>query len=755
MADLPAKPELARLFQVDMVKPTPTAMLGPEPLAELTRVVELLSRLHARGPNSSLTRFGEAFAARYEQRELPLAEVLDEESGIGFDRANGPSSEASPLLATLNFPVAPSNEGPTLGPLQQLLLRCLTATLRSGADELVLDEKELETLAPKEPVPLSGSLAALVTLAAQDADAVTRGDFQLWLHSASGPSGANLLGRFCYGDEQLTALVRELLRAEEAQRPDAIFAEIVHLPEGRIGNILMRPLLRAHEIAYLGRSGAPADAQLDLDDLLVSVVNGRVVLRSRRLGREIIPRLTSAHNFSAPRNLGVYRFLCALQYQGGGSASFDWGALALAGYLPRVRLGRVVLSLARWRLDRAALAQLDVPSASDRFLRTQALRRELRLPRFVAVVDADNVLPIDLDNTLYVETFVQLVKERNDLVLTELFAPESLLARGPEGAFMHELLVPLLGPPPTAPSLPARPIDAGAVAIARSRPPGSDCLYAKLYCGPGSADLILRQHVAPLVATARAEGSCDRWFFIRYNDPDFHLRLRFFGSAAQLSALRPRVEAAAGAALADGHAWKLQLDTYEREVERYGGAEGMALCERLFAADSDAAVAILDMLAGDAGADGRWRLTLRGMDQLLVDLGLTLVEQQALARQLRDGFGREHHADTRFEKQLGDRFRTERKALEALLDRAQDEMSDFEPGCAVFAERSTRIAPVAAELRALAAAGRLTVALADLAGSLLHMHANRMLRGAARAQELVLYDFLARLYDGRVARQRR
>jgi hypothetical protein len=32
------------------------------------------------------------------------------------------------------------------------------------------------------------------------------------------------------------------------------------------------------------------------------------------------------------------------------------------------------------------------------------------------------------------------------------------------------------------------------------------------------------------------------------------------------------------------------------------------------------------------------------------------------------------------------------------------------------------------------------------------MHANRMLRSAHRAQEVVLYDFLARLYESQAAR---
>ncbi len=66
-----------------------------------------------------------------------------------------------------------------------------------------------------------------------------------------------------------------------------------------------------------------------------------------------------------------------------------------------------------------------------------------------------------------------------------------------------------------------------------------------------------------------------------------------------------------------------------------------------------------------------------------------------------------------------------------------------------------QVVPLAAELRGHAAAGRLGVTLAELGASLVHRHATRMLRGAARAQELVLYDLLTRLYEGRRARARR
>jgi hypothetical protein len=49
-------------------------------------------------------------------------------------------------------------------------------------------------------------------------------------------------------------------------------------------------------------------------------------------------------------------------------------------------------------------------------------------------------------------------------------------------------------------------------------------------------------------------------------------------------------------------------------------------------------------------------------------------------------------------------------------------------------------------------AGRLSLPPAELAPSNLHMWANRLLRAAHRARELILYDFLGRLYESEAAR---
>jgi lantibiotic biosynthesis protein len=105
-------------------------------------------------------------------------------------------------------------------------------------------------------------------------------------------------------------------------------------------------VLRDYELVLLGRSGAPADRQLGVGELTVRLDGERLVLYSARLGAEVRPRLTIAHN-PAWRGLGVYRFLAALQTDGVAVAlAWDWGALAGAPTLPRVTAGRLVLARA-------------------------------------------------------------------------------------------------------------------------------------------------------------------------------------------------------------------------------------------------------------------------------------------------------------------------------------------------------------------------------------------------------------------------
>jgi thiopeptide-type bacteriocin biosynthesis protein len=760
---LPAPVELARLFQTDLVKPSPDATLAHGVADELVRAVQLMVRL-ATPPGDPLADMRRAFSERYETREVPLLEVLDEDSGIGFGAAaDSIAAEASPLLRGIALGRAEGASTATLRPGEWLLQQRLTAAVRSGKHEIVLDDKDVEALASPGLPPLPSSISMMATLLARSPEALAEGDFRIYSHGANGPSGANLLGRFCHGDAELLERVRAHLVQEEATEPEAVFAEIVHMPEGRVGNVILRPLLRRYELPFLGRSGAPQEQQIPLSDLFLSVSEGRFVLRSHRLGREVIPRLSNAHNYGA-RSLGVYRFLCTLAGQGmSRSVGFHWGSLGNATFLPRVVYGRVVLSRARWTLTGRQLEQLRDLKGKERYAVTQHLRAEIGLPRWVAVEDADNELLVDLDNVLSVESFVQLVARRSGVTLVEPLAwAEGRCVTGGEGVLTHELVLPLLHRPEGKPEATAqvdpaaaKPVTARAAsgAVVRSFTPGSEWLYAKLYTGRGNVDSLLTRLVRPVVSELAGAGVIDRWFFLRYGDPGWHLRLRLHGdprrlAAEALPALAERLEALR----VEGGVWRMQLDTYEREIERYGGPVGIELFERYSHLDSEAALTITEALTGDEASDARWQLALRSMDELLEASGLDLAGRLELLRPIARGYRAEFDVRSAQEKQVGDRYRALRLELEGLLDRGRDADSWLKQGLDALAARAQPMRELLGELREAERAGRLTTSTSDILGSYLHMLANRLLRGAARAQEMVIYSFLERLYEGQIAR---
>jgi thiopeptide-type bacteriocin biosynthesis protein len=216
----------------------------------------------------------------------------------------------------------------------------------------------------------------------------------------------------------------------------------------------------------------------------------------------------------------------------------------------------------------------------------------------------------------------------------------------------------------------------------------------------------------------------------------------------------PALHDAVALLLADSSSWRMELGTYEREAERYGGDSGIELAERLFEADSDAVLEILEQ-AQSLGRDDRWRVALCGIDRLFTDLGLDAPGKQSLSARLRDNYVTEHHPPAGLRRQLGERFRAERNVLEALLagDTSRSPAA-VRHALDALGRRSERLAPIVRELRALDAARDLTMPLERIAPSFAHMFANRLLRFAARDQELVLYDFLSRLYEARAARSR-
>ncbi len=282
---------------------------------------------------------------------------------------------------------------------------------------------------------------------------------------------------------------------------------------------------------------------------------------------------------------------------------------------------------------------------------------------------------------------------------------------------------------------------------------GDNWLYFKFYCGPKTADIVLTQMIKPLTEQLLANGVIDKWFFIRYGDPKLHIRVRFHvQDTRRLIDIILAINNLAKPYIEESLIWKVQLDSYQREIERYGLLT-MEMGETIFFHDSVMITDMLSMIEGDEGERIRWLFGLRTVDALLEDFKYTMEEKYQLVTMLREGFGREHGMNRNVKEQLERKFRRDRKTISSVLDPSKDEDSEMQPLFEMVKLKSQVQRPIAEEILKLYNNEKPNpLLLNDLMGSYSHMMINRLFKTKQRTHEMVLYDFLHRYYKSELAR---
>ncbi|MCP4218434.1 MAG: hypothetical protein GY765_27610 [bacterium] len=282
---------------------------------------------------------------------------------------------------------------------------------------------------------------------------------------------------------------------------------------------------------------------------------------------------------------------------------------------------------------------------------------------------------------------------------------------------------------------------------------GDKWLYYKFYTGPKTADIVLTQMIKPLSEDLLSVNAIDKWFFIRYGDPKLHTRVRFHVTETRyLLDVITQVAELSRSYIDQNLIWKVQTDSYQREVERYG-VQSMELAETYFYHDSRMLVDMLDMIEGDEGERIRWLFALRTIDFLLEDFKFSMEDKYNIVTMLRENFGREHGMNRSLKEQMEKKYRRDRKEIEAILGRVNDEDSMMYPLFQLIDRKSQDVRPITAELLKLYNNETANpFYLNDLIASYSHMTINRLFKSKQRTHEMVVYDFLHRYYKSQIAR---
>ena len=430
---------IPNLFQVDLFTDFEKNTLSATHLHTFRSVISALAQITPRYKNERLEAFKKAFRQRYESEEIPIATALDTEMGIGYLQNLGESGTDS-LLEGLYF--SNPQESPntyTWSSWEEMLQKKVREATNENQLQIILTEDDFPNAAPNfKDIP---DTLALFT------KHVRLNDKSYWIiQSCGGTSAANLMGRFGYGTPELQKLVTEILDKEHSAASDKIHAEIVHLPESRTGNILHREVTRPYEIPYLAQSVLEPEYQLSIDDLLLSVRGDRLILRSKRLDKEVEPHLTNAHAYTN-NALPIYHLLCDLQQQDKQkSLYFGWGGLyPQLSFFPRVVYKNCILAVAQWKFKKEVWKPWhSVQDKPEQLLETVTKwKQQYMLPDRIIWSDGDRNLLVHLHNYESVLMLLQSIRNRNEIVLSEFLSDESQpLVSDKRGAFMHEFIIP-------------------------------------------------------------------------------------------------------------------------------------------------------------------------------------------------------------------------------------------------------------------------------------------------------------------------
>jgi thiopeptide-type bacteriocin biosynthesis protein len=748
---------LKTLIQVDTYRPTNGRTINKKVADDILYGASLLQLLSPENPGrSSFSDFKSSFMNRYEMQWMPLVEVLDTEAGIGYGKFATSGMEESPLIDNLPLDTGRSNGNNAMPDAEAFKWELYQQAILENKTETTIKDKTIEELSKKETTStgLPDSVYSMVRINAASAAEIDNGNYTISMTAPGGPSGGNLLGRFCHLDAEIEKMTRTVLQNEEAHLPDCIFAEIVHLPESRIGNILMRPVMRNYEIPYLCGSTLETEFQIPVTDLLVGVENGQVVLRSKRLNKRIMPRLTSAHNFSMT-TLPMYQFLCDLQYQDIKGVGWTWGNLESRPFLPRVSYGKYILSKATWVLTKEDV-QACYKKSDDELLKVfSEIVKKKNLPRYILLSQGDNELLLDLTNIFCIKLLLPEVNKYLAVKLVETFDyPEQCWIESPEGHHAGEFLFTFNK------NVSAHVKSASLLApeepytIQRYYPVGSEWLYAKIYCGSKTGEKILADVIKPFTAELLEEGLIDKYFFLRYYDPAAHIRIRFHNAANKdfWKEVISRLQAILQPYMNNHSVYNLQFETYQREVERYG-FDTMESSEDIFHHHSTAIVNFISMLEGDEGEQYRWQVALRAIDIFLDDFGYSLLSKKDLIKWLHQSFSREFNISTPQRRKLSERFSTNKKIVQMVMSDEWSTDENLKHAITVFINQDEGYKNAISNVLSASSVKNNPQQVNNLMSSYLHMFINRMFVGNQRKVELVIYDYLLKYYESKIARE--
>lgn len=655
-------------------------------LSNIGDYLQFMNSFLSKPPESNLDSFRQAFTRKFDTMAIPLALAIDPEVGVGYSNM-ARSAHHKDTIDVLEKLRKPSGRDRVYQQTPQF--RFLLDGLIKG-DTIYLEK--YQGLDRELSLHLPNTLSVVLHFS----------QGRPVIEQAGGCTANALLGRFTLTQSVAKAEGEKIACIEKNANPGITFFDIAYQAEDKIDNINRRASLYAAELPIL--TWSCSQEPLYLDDILVAIRNGEVVLWSKKRQQRIIPRIASAYNYTRS-DLALYRFLCDLQHQHlRADLNFHWTEIfAGLDHYPQVVFKNLIIAPAMWKVPDKR------PYNMESWLTEKCINFTFSCGSGDQLLYFDPALPADTaafnrycDQKKGTELYI--TKNQRDIddgicdQSGKRYAAQYIIN------YYHQFAI------YTPYELPPQQELAGNACF-----PGNEWVYFELYCHPSRSNQLLVTFIAPFTATHKTR--IEKWFFIRYPEPSPHIRLRLkLKNISDSGMLISELNTLLDPLLKSGLMSDIQIKTYFREMERYS-VQQMDMVENFFFQDS---LLVLKRLSIKNMEKLLYRSTLSTMDMLCKQVLPDDTERQGFIHNLADAFSREFSFNHDDYKRINNSFnQLEEENLKIFPGR-----SYFKTLNQIMTSRGDRMGKE------------------KLLADMLHMHINRVFDSEQRLHEAVLYQYL-------------
>ncbi|MCT7861233.1 MAG: lantibiotic dehydratase [Lactobacillus crispatus] len=504
-----------------------------------------------------LENYTKAFLDKYgPYTEVPLLVLLDPDKGLG-----SPYSKIFSISDTSNTK-------------QSILLKeAIIKSIVSKNKYCDVENCDLPDLSDQEHInnfPTSLELYVKTIFCADNSALNT----MIIPNSGSDKSGKTF-GRFTYMFNRSNPI---------SHMPEEI--EVVDTPKNkRVLNVMLTNT--NNSVVNVGTTG-PDKNSIDIKDILVGVERDGesyyFYFKSRVTKKRLFFSATSMINYKNGEYLSyIASFLIEASHNKESNPFYIIRLLENFDNFPRIPAfyyKNIILTPLRWNFNKYTLGNF--ASKSELTAKFDAFMERWEVPKLVFLERNDNRLLLNLNLKIHRNELIREILSKTNVSIYEpILKNSNKLAE-----YVYSLTDNNLKNTTSVPLI-TRELDVAFNSRERKFILGDDWLYLKVYCSRNDLNTLITYKLSSLYKKMHDEKYIKLFHYLVFRDPDYHIRIRFkLYSKTKLSKVMEHINTWIHNLLEENLISRVTFDTYDREIERYGGLQFIKHVEQIFDLDS-------------------------------------------------------------------------------------------------------------------------------------------------------------------------